>query len=290
MGIPAPAGVGASGVPPAGDRANAVLSGTFAAIGPGKPFAFVGGINLLLYASYVDSGGLVTTNGSGTATVTTGTGLAIGGSISSANVPKGTTWLTYSAGTGTLAFPTLTWYGFTDTNVARITGLASTSGLTGATVSGTGIPSGTTVSSITTAAIAGLNNGVVALSATPTIASGTTALPFEFKLTNASVTSGTDTAAVFTGAGITMNGTFQLERSFDGGATWVLANIGSAGVPAQWTGAAQTPISITFGEPENMVLYRLNCIAVTNTTGKTTNYRISQTGGAALSLSLGSSI
>lgn len=292
MGIPAPAGVGASGVPPAGDRANAVLTGTFAAIGPGKPFAFVGNMNLLIYASYVDNTGLVTANGSGTATVGTGTGLAIGGSINSVNVPKGTTWLTYSGTSGTLAFPVVTWYGKSDTKVARITNLQSTAGLLGSTVSGLGLSTGVTVLAIVNAAVAssGLNDGIVQISSIPSATAGTALIPFEFALTNQSVTTGTDTSAVFTGAGITMSGTFQLERSFDGGSTWVLANIGGAGSPAQWIGATQTPISITFGEPENMVLYRLNCISVTNSTGKTTNYRISQTGGAALSLSLGSPI
>ena len=40
MGIPAPAGVSAAGAPPAGDQANAVLSGQFLAVGPSAPFAF----------------------------------------------------------------------------------------------------------------------------------------------------------------------------------------------------------------------------------------------------------
>jgi hypothetical protein len=75
----------------------------------------------------------------------------------------------------------------------------------------------------------------------------------------------------------------QLERSFDGGATFIAGNIG-AGALAQFTGAAVTPVDLTFGEPEKNVLYRLNCLAWTS---GTINFRISQTGGAAESLAIG---
>ena len=55
MGIPAPSGVSASGLPPAGDQANGVLSGAFTAVGPSAPFAFRGPFNVSLFALTVAS-------------------------------------------------------------------------------------------------------------------------------------------------------------------------------------------------------------------------------------------
>jgi len=205
VGIPAPAGLAASGTPPPGDQANAVLSGTIGAIGPQQPFAFRGPMNFVLYASINTA--LTTTAGSTSATVGSGTGLAPGDAVNSVNVPKGTTLATVSGTNVTLKLPP------------------------GATTAG--------------------------------------------------ILAGTDNAAVFTGAAIVFNATVQLERSFDGGATYVPCNLGSGGILAQWTTG---PVSLTFGEPEKNVLYRLNCLAYD--TG-TINYRISQTGGAAESLAVG---
>ena len=68
----------------------------------------------------------------------------------------------------------------------------------------------------------------------------------------------------------------QLERSLDGGNTWIIANVGGTGTLAQYT--AGTPVSVTFGEPEEGITYRWNCIVYTS---GTINYRISTTGGAA---------
>ena len=56
----------------------------------------------------------------------------------------------------------------------------------------------------------------------------------------------------------------------------------AAGALAQFT--AGTPVSVTFGEPEKNVLYRLNCIAYTS---GTINYRFSQTAGANEALNFG---
>ena len=173
MGIPAPSGVAASGKPPAGDQANAVLSGTFTAIGPGSCFAFRGLMNVAIWASLVDA--LTTTAGSTAASVSSGTGVAVGQVVNSVNVPAGTTWVAFSGTSGTLSAPALV--------------------------------------------------------------------------------SGTDNAAVVTGAGILFVGGVQLERSFDGGSTWIVCNIGGTGALAQY--AAGTPVSLTFGEPEKQVLYRL---------------------------------
>ena len=148
--------------------------------------------------------------------------------------------------------------------------------LVGSTVSGPGIVVGTTV--LSTPA-----DGSVVLSAAPTSAASLNApVPFRFALAGAAVVAGVDTAAVFTGAGVAYSGTVQLERSFDGGGTWLVCNIGGAGALAQYNSG--TPVSLTFGEPEQDVLYRLNCVAYTS---GTINYRISQTGGAAESLAVG---
>lgn len=206
MGIPAPAGVGASGAPPAGDQANAVLSGAFAAIGVSQPFAFRGPMNLAIWASLVDA--LTTTKGSLNASVASGTGIAVGQAVNSVNVPPGTTWATFASPNGTLALPA----GYSTANIV----------------------------------------------------------------------SGTDAAAIVTGAGILYVGTVQIERSFDGGRTWIVCNVGGSGQLAQYN--AGTPVSLTFGEPEKQVLYRLNCVAYTS---GVINYRISQTGGAAESLAIG---
>lgn len=207
MGIPAPNGVAASGLPPKGDQANAVLSGTILAVGPTAPFAFRGPMNLVLYASINTA--LTTTADSAAASVVSATGLAAGDAIYS---PAGL------------------------------------------------VPAGATVG-----ALSGTNV--------------TLGLPTNTQL--AQVAGGTDNAAIFTGAAITFNATVQLERSFDGGSTWIVCNQGSSGALAQWTTG---PISLTFGEPEKNVLYRLNCTAYSS---GTINYRISQTGGAAESLAIG---
>ena len=209
MGIPAPAGVGAAGTPPPGDQANAVLTATFAAVGPSLPFAFRGPFDVIIYASVNTA--LTTTNGSGVATLASASGLAAGDAINSVNVPAGTTIGVLSGTTVTLAFPP------------------------GAT--------------------------------------------------NASVVTGTDSAAVFTGAAVTYSASIQLERSFDGGRTYVVCGIGGGGAQAIWS--AGTPVSVIVGEPERQVLYRLNC---TQYTSGMINYRLSTTGAAAESLALATPI
>jgi hypothetical protein len=77
-----------------------------------------------------------------------------------------------------------------------------------------------------------------------------------------------------------MVGTVRLERSFDGGTTWVVCGVGGAGSQASYT-LNGADISVVAAEPEKGVLYRLNCTAYTS---GTINYRMSATGGAALSL------
>ena len=76
------------------------------------------------------------------------------------------------------------------------------------------------------------------------------------------------------------NGSAQLERSFDGGTTWLVCGLGGAGQQAIWATNNQD-VSVVFGEPERGVLYRVHCTALV--TGPL-NYRLSASGGAAMSL------
>lgn len=297
MGAPALLGVSASGVPPLAERggigANAVDSGVISAVGPGKPFSVWGPMNLVLWAQYASS--LATTKGSSSATITSAGVGAKGNSINSVNLPPGTTIGAISGTTITLAFPTITLYGTLNTTNGQIMGLPQTLGLVGATVtcpSGLAtIPANTTVSSIVIPAVGG-QGGVVLMSAAPTVVPAVVGLiPLEFALTNDCVVTGTDTAATYTGFEIVAaaSTTFNIERSFDGGRTWLICGIGGSGQPAQYV--MTTPISVTFGEPERNVLYRLNCIAFgSQASGTTLNYRISATGMAAVSLSVGSTL
>jgi hypothetical protein len=76
-------------------------------------------------------------------------------------------------------------------------------------------------------------------------------------------------------------GTVRLERTFDGGTTWVVCGIGGDGSQAIWdTG---TDISFIAGECEKGMGYRLNCTALA---AGPLNYRMSATGQAALSLAV----
>lgn len=204
MGMPAPAGVGASGAPPPGDSANAVVTGSFQAVGASAPFAFYGAFNVAIWANTATA--LTTVAGSGGASVASAAFLAVGQGVVSKNVPNGTT-------------------------IGAINGLNIT-------------------------------------------------LAFPPGQSAAGVLAGVDNAAQFTGGA--WAGSVQLERSFDGGATWLVCNVGGGGVMAIYT--AGTPVNIAFGEPEKNVLYRLNCTALS---AGNINYRISQTGGAAESLAIG---
>lgn len=296
MGIPAPLGVAASGAPNSGDQANAHVTGTFTAIGPGKPFAFRGALNVTIWATATTT--LTTTKGSLSASVASGTGIAAGQSVNSTLVPKGTTWGAFAGTTGTLALPPLTFYGSNfstssqnitlppGSNVAQLVGATVTrqSNAFGLTLAG-----GTTVLSVVQNDIAPSANdptgtpGIVQLSAAPTVVPpNNTPVPLEFALTATAIgTSGSDAAAVFQGASLSYVATVQIERSFNGGSNWHVCNIGGGGSLAQYS--AGTPVSLSFGEPESGVLYRLNCIAYTS---GTINYRMSATGAAAQSISI----
>lgn len=296
MGIPAPNGVAASGLPPLGDQASAVLSGVFTAVGPSQPFAFRGPMNLLLFASVVTA--LTTTAASLAASVASATGLAPGSSISSKNVPPGSTVGALSGTNVTVAPPPLTYQGSnlnTQNPIVTLPPGSNVNSLLGAKVTVASnaapatLPANTTVAAIIQADVAPTNTspgilGIIELSAAPLTAPvNNVTVPLVFSGVGAEVvTTGADAAAFFTGAGVNWTGSVQLERSFDGGLTWVVCNMGGGGNLAIFGDG--TPVSITFGEPEKNVLYRLNCTALS---AGNINYRISQTGGANEVLAIG---
>ncbi len=79
-------------------------------------------------------------------------------------------------------------------------------------------------------------------------------------------------------------GTVRLERSFDGGVTWIVCNIGGGGQQASYNQGLD--VSFVAGEPEKGMLYRLNATNVATDI----NYRMSATGQAALSMAVSSAV
>lgn len=67
----------------------------------------------------------------------------------------------------------------------------------------------------------------------------------------------------------TFVGTVQLEKSFNGGTTWLVCCEDNSGTAAAYTGS----VNLSGYEPEYDVIYRWNCTAYTS---GTVNYRISQ--------------
>lgn len=285
MGIPSLPGVSGSDKV-AADLATSVVAGTIAAAGPGKGFSVFGPMNLVLYGERTAT--LTTTANSLSASVGSATGLANGAAIKSANVPKGTT-LTGLSGTNlTLALMPEYWNGTLQPGTTGIyMGSVPTdlSTLVGATVVSPYFAAGTTVTAIdATTRIATTSNAPTGLPGVPT--------NFLFEFTpdpSVIVTTGADASATFTGAGILWNATVQLERSFDGGATWIACNIGGNGGLAQWIGDGSTtgtPVSLAFGDPEAGMIYRLNALAFSAVSNVALKYRISTTGQAGTSISL----
>ena len=90
---------------------------------------------------------------------------------------------------------------------------------------------------------------------------------------------------IFGSANAGWAGTVRLERSFDGGVTPIVCGVGGGGQQAIWS--TGTDISVIVGECEKGVLYRVNCTAFAS---GPINWRFSSTGGAAMSLSIGSVI
>lgn len=285
MGIPSLRGVSGSDKV-AADLATSVVAGTIVAVGPGKAFSVYGPMNLVLYGERTAT--LTTTANSLSASVGSGTGLANGAAIKSANVPSGAV-LTGISGTNlTLALMPQFWNGTLQPDVTGIVmGAlpADLSVLTGATIVSPYFATGTTVLSINA------TTRVVTTSNAPTgIPVTVTNILFEFDPgARAIVVSGADAAATFTGPSILFNATVQLERSFDGGATWVVCNVGGSGALAQWVGDGSTtgtPVSLAFGDPEAGMIYRLNAIAFSAVSNVALKYRISTTGQAGTSISL----
>ena len=108
MGIAAPFGINAAGLPPLGDRANAVVRGALSAVGPSPPFAIRGPMNLMAWNAINTE--LTTTAGSLAATVASATGLAAGNAINSVNVPRGATIGALAGTDVTLALPPFTFW------------------------------------------------------------------------------------------------------------------------------------------------------------------------------------
>lgn len=292
MGVPAPLGVSASGRSPywPADQANGVIQGTLDALGPTQPFGFYGPMNVFIWGEFTTT--LTTTNGSLSASVAAAGALAAGAAIRGANVPYGTVASVVAGTALTLVLPKYTFFGFTKAGVASITDIADTSKLGGSTVAGLGFV-GTETITVAQASIAPNPDnpagvpGILTPSTAPTLGVPFNTVPYPFTFTLAAsgaITTGADATAAFTSAAIGLTGSVQLERSFDGGQTWIVCNIGGSGGLAQWSTA--TPITLAFGEPERQVLYRLNVTAQTPSAGTSLKYRISATGQAATSLSV----
>lgn len=137
---------------------------------------------------------------------------------------------------------------------------------TGQSVAADGLPPGATLVVSSTVQVSGLT--------TVTIGGLTTS---QISTITAGAVLGT-----FVGVGITPDATINLERTFDGGTTWITAGISGNGQPASYefgSSAIDNPVSVVAGEPERNVGYRFNCTAFTGTV--TVGYRISITGLAA---------
>lgn len=297
MGIPAQFCLGDFGTPPQGDQATGVISGQFTAVGLSSSFAFYGCANFSLVCSTTDV--LTTTRGSFSATISGPTSgiLAPGTSIQYGSFfPNGAVLSTYAAGTGTIAFPP---YFITAKLIAGfdyIEGNFPTDGyvigtnIIGSTIVGTGIASSTTVTGIIqdsnqlfghngnfpppNKAIISLSNPVIGSSIKPYLTNLTL-----FPSANLIPTSSSN--AFFTGSTIAYTGSVQLEKSFDGGATWLIANIGPPGSGALAIFQNASSVSFSLFEPEKGVLYRWNCTSFTPGGGGAQyfiNYRISETG------------
>src|SRR5665811_682440 len=119
MGILASNGVSASGLPAAGDQANAVVAGTFGAVGVTQPISFYGPFNVSLWSQVATH--LTTTAGSLNGAVASGTGLAAGASINSTLIPPGTSITSISGTTPVFDVPPITLYGYTSLSAAQIT-------------------------------------------------------------------------------------------------------------------------------------------------------------------------
>lgn len=218
MGVSPAAGVSASGKSPyEKDQANGVDQGILAAVGPGKPFAFYGTVNLFVWVEFATT--LTTADNDLSVTVAAAGTIAAGASINSVLLPPGTT-VGSIVGTGAeVVLPIRTFDGTTVANVAQIAEIFDTDWLLGSTVAGYGLAGTETVTSIVvpsrapdgTAGYPG-QRGTIELSAAPTSVptNKNPREPYEFALAPTPIVTGAE-AAIFTGAAIVMTGTIQLE-------------------------------------------------------------------------------
>lgn len=288
MGIPGYQGLACSDKPISSpDQANIVVSGTIRAVGPSKCFPVWGPFNVAVYGVLTDA--LTVTANLLTATVSSATDVTVGDSINSTLVPKGTTAGGVSGTTVTLAPPTQSWMcslpggpqvRFPGDQIP--TGMVI-AGLVGATISD---PNGYFASGVTVLGV-GPDGVSLLTSAAPTAPVNSDPVPLEFALGAKCITaSGTDAAATFQGAATPVGASttsFQLERSFDGGASFIPCNLGSFGTVAVWT-TLTAPLQLSFGDPEAGMLYRLNCLVFSARANVIINYRFSTTGQAGRSL------
>lgn len=81
------------------------------------------------------------------------------------------------------------------------------------------------------------------------------------------------TYKAYQGFNVSLWGTFvatiKVQRSFDGGTTWITTSLDSTGTPASFT----SEVTVTGNEIEAEVLYRFSCTAYSS---GTVNYRLSQ--------------
>lgn len=259
-----------------------MVEGTIAAVGPGQAFGIWGPMNLIVWAEIASA--LTTADGSASASVASGTNISAGDTIVSDNVPYGTTVKTIAGANITMAFPIQTWFGTLSSGSTTVAMDANQPAdletLVGATVVNNDyIAAATTVSS------ADNDARTITLSAAPTsvpVAPGPVQIQFE-PSANVITETGADAAAYFIGAATPIAATWQIERSFDGGRTWHVANIGGTGQQAIY---ANIGASMAFGDPEANMLYRVNCTVYTGTANVRVKYRISTTGQASSSIAL----
>ncbi len=295
MGVPLPQGVNGDVPPPSGDAANSVMSWAFSGIGVSPAIDIFGVFNAMAWASVVDA--LTTTAGSAAISVATGGAIAVGSSVESVNVPAGSIVKTLAGANGTLAFPVIGLECSYDAGVPVVRNLPQTANIVGATIIGPGWPAGATITGITQPYVQGPANrrteGVATTSVAPTASSVRPGQPLGgngrnrclFALTASGVLAGVDNAATFTGSSIEFVGTIELQRSVDGGQTYITCNIGGAGQLAQYSSG--TPVSFIAGECERGISYRWACIAYTS---GVINTRLSTTGQAATSLAINATV
>lgn len=272
------------------DRANALVTGTLTAVGPGKAMPAWGPLNFMAYG--VIAGALtIAASGTNAGAVVSVTNINVGDSVQSTLVPAGTTVKTSGGGTAlTFAFPTQTWQCNLIKSAAITFPNGVPGGLTLSTLVGAAVsdPNGYFGSGVTVLGV-GADGVSLLLSAAPTSLPTLNApVPVEFALTANCLVAGVDSAATYSGAATPFGAsviTLQVERSLDGGSTWVCANIGGSGQPAQFANPA-APINVSFAEPEAGALYRVNATAFsTLVTNTTCTYRWSATGQASTILS-----